>query len=97
VVVSELLSPPGDGKEPSAGADPLLPGENRRGVTLDDAEHWIAVYEELTGFLTAINGGAHVGALGRYRRRLDYWRGQWAALSTCPAPAEDTAEEQRRG
>jgi hypothetical protein len=51
---------------------PLLPGEAADSELPDDAEHWAAVYEELTGFLVQVDPPAD--AVERYRRRLEHWR-----------------------
>lgn len=53
-------------------AVPLLPGESRRSDRLDDAEHWTAVYEELTCFLQG-RDTTDAAALRRFRSRLEYW------------------------
>lgn len=50
----------------------LLPGETADSDVADDAEHWIAVYEELTGFLSEIDPPEE--AIEHYRRRLEHWR-----------------------
>lgn len=52
--------------------EPLLPGEMADSRLRDDAEHWIAVYEELIGFLRGSE--AADGQLARYHRRLTFWR-----------------------
>jgi hypothetical protein len=52
---------------------PLLPGEQPDSGLRDDAEHWIAVYEELTNFLLDALPDVP-DALERYRGRLEYWR-----------------------
>jgi hypothetical protein len=50
----------------------LLPGELADSDMAEDAEHWAAVYEELTGFLLEV--GPPDETLERYRRRLAHWR-----------------------
>ncbi len=54
----------------------LMPGEDPRTEFLDDAEHWIAVYEEL---VLGLRGEQSVGETVRKRQadllaRLEYWR-----------------------
>lgn len=58
---------------------PLFPGERQDSPFREDAEHWVAVYQELVvraGELAATANGSH-GALQkaqqRYRRRLAFW------------------------
>ena len=62
--------------DPPVGS--LLPGEVADSELRDDAEHWIAVYGELTRFLVEAESGVIdatlTDTLGRYRRRLDHWR-----------------------
>ena len=70
----------------------LLPGEDRRSLALDDAVHWVAVYEELTEFVRSMS--VHAVVLARYQGGLDYWRGHWTELSADPTPAHQTADEQ---
>lgn len=60
---------------------PLLPGEASQSDLLDDAQHWAAVYQELTEFLDRVRLGRPETA-ARYRRRLDYWRHRQAELET---------------
>lgn len=57
---------------PGSTGEPLLPGEARRSDLLEDAEHWAAVYEELTGFL--LTHGGRRDTTGRFCSRLEYWR-----------------------
>jgi len=57
----------------SAGV-PLLPGEKADSHDHDDADHWVAVYEELTAFLHA--SSAPRSMLDRYSGRLGFWRGR---------------------
>lgn len=52
---------------------PLLPGEDRQSGELDDAEHWVAVYEELVSFLLSVQE-PRPDRVVSYHRRLDYWR-----------------------
>lgn len=56
----------------------LLPGEVADSDLRDDAEHWMAVYGELTRFLVEAEGGVIDPSLAeklrRYQRRLDHWR-----------------------
>lgn len=58
---------------PGSEALPLLPGEELASDHLDDVEHWVAVYEELIGFLLASRPDP-TDTLERYRRRLAHWR-----------------------
>lgn len=57
---------------------PLLPGERPTAELLEDAHHWVAVYEELISFLRLHADLPDV--LERYQRRLDHWRRIEAAL-----------------
>lgn len=52
---------------------PLLPGESRQSDLLEDAEHWAAVYEELTHFLDRLRV-RDPQTMGRLCTRLEYWR-----------------------
>jgi hypothetical protein len=56
-----------------SGDDRLLAGEMLRSDSLQDAEHWAAVYEELTGFLLQVDLDV-TETLRRFRCRLEYWR-----------------------
>jgi hypothetical protein len=58
---------------------PLLPGETADSQDRDDVEHWVAVYEQLTCFLTNFN--APDAMLQRYRQRLQFWGARRAALA----------------
>jgi hypothetical protein len=55
------------------GPAPLLPGEDVDPAHLEDADHWVAVYEELIGFLHQSRPDLPA-TVERYRRRLAYWR-----------------------
>jgi hypothetical protein len=55
-------------------ASDLLPGEVRESSEPDDAAHWVAVYEELVGFLRRTS--PRLSVIERYQRRLAYWRRQ---------------------
>lgn len=58
---------------PNSTADLLLPGEAMRSDVLEDAEHWAAVYEELTAFLRSTRCRMPE-TMGRFQSRLEYWR-----------------------
>lgn len=54
---------------------PLLPGEQAQPELADDADHWCAVYEELTSFIRqAASCQPARETLRRYQLRLNYWR-----------------------
>jgi hypothetical protein len=75
----------GDAADQSQAAElPLLPGEMADSDLADDAEHWAAVYEELTGFLVQLDPTDD--AVERYRRRLEYWRCRRDELGGVPKP-----------
>lgn len=57
----------------SSPAQSLLPGEAQGTDLLEDAEHWAAVYEELTHFLLSIRA-AEPDRIGHFCARLEYWR-----------------------
>ena len=57
----------------ASSVDPLLPGEDRQSDMLDDADHWVAVYEELLSFLVDVRE-CDCDKIGTFRSRLDYWR-----------------------
>jgi hypothetical protein len=59
-------------RQPSR-ADRLLAGEVEDTKSLQDAEHWLAVYEELTGFLLQVELDVSE-TLARFRVRLEHWR-----------------------
>lgn len=66
------LSPETQVSRYTSTAGRLLPGELPLSEVLEDAEHWVAVYEELTGFLlTTDHAGAD--AIAHFRSRLEYW------------------------
>jgi hypothetical protein len=58
---------------------PLLPGEVADSRDRDDIEHWVAVYEQLAGFLNEFNAAGEMQE--RYRRRLRFWRGRRAEVA----------------
>jgi hypothetical protein len=55
---------------------PLLPGELADSRDRDDIEHWVAVYEQLAGFLNEFDAPDEMRE--RYRQRLRFWRGRCA-------------------
>lgn len=59
----------------------LLPGEAQWSELLEDAEHWTAVYEELTRFLLDTHP-ANSSMMGSFRLRLAYWRHRRDELTT---------------
>jgi hypothetical protein len=63
----------------SSDADWLLPGEDLQSDALNDAEHWVMVYEELLSFLSQAN--LEIPAVDRCRRRLAYWSRRVAELT----------------
>ena len=80
-------------EEEVAGADrSTLPGEDLECMVLDDVEHWVGVYEELTSTLAGLveqqeTGGGSNRDLGQVRdhlrraeRRLRFWRWRLAQL-----------------
>jgi hypothetical protein len=69
----------------AANGVPLLPGEEPQSDLLEDAQHWAAVYEELTRFVTGLRLGTS-DAAWRFQRRLDYWRRCRDELSGADAP-----------
>jgi hypothetical protein len=60
-------------REPSRATDRLLAGEVEDTDSLQDAEHWAAVYEELTGFLLEVEIDVS-DTLARFQARLEHWR-----------------------
>ena len=66
------------------GREAVLPGEMPDSDVRDDAEHWVAVYEELIGFL--VGSQAADGALPRYRHRLSFWRSRRDQLANGHSP-----------
>jgi hypothetical protein len=63
----------GDAIDPSGtGKEPLLPGELSDSEHRDDAEHWVAVYQELIGFLVGYE--TPTSTVERFRWRLTFWR-----------------------
>jgi hypothetical protein len=62
---------------------PLLSGETADSNDREDAEHWLAVYEELTALLRASDPPD--GMLERYRLRQRFWHHRREQLSG-PAP-----------
>ena len=66
---------------------PLLPGEVADSRDRDDVEHWLAVYEQLAGFLN--QSGAPDEMQVRYRQRLRFWRGRCAEVAQ---PASDDGQ-----
>ncbi|MBO0686150.1 MAG: hypothetical protein J2P45_23625 [Candidatus Dormibacteraeota bacterium] len=63
----------------------LLPGERPDTCYLDDAEHWAAVYTELTElFLGHPGWESSRQMLDRYERRLAFWRSRLEELSAQP-------------
>jgi hypothetical protein len=56
------------------GARPVLSGEDRRAPTLDDAVHWVVVYEELGRFIAALESPSRVAVahLERYCAMLSF-------------------------
>lgn len=77
-------------REGASEPDALLPGEVRESELPDDAEHWAAVYEELTRFLLESDLDAHM--VERYRLRLDYWRRRRDELAGRGPPAEESID-----
>ena len=78
------------------GAGCLLPGEDRRRAVLDDAIHWVAVYEQLSCFLAGLGNGSSLiaASLERYRLGLDYWRERRAELlAALAADGQGTVHE----
>ncbi|MBO0682759.1 MAG: hypothetical protein J2P45_06350 [Candidatus Dormibacteraeota bacterium] len=73
-------------------SQPSLPGEDLQCTALDDVEHWVGVYDELTSALAGLlehqrSAGASEWALGqvddqlrRAERRLGFWRRRLAQL-----------------
>jgi hypothetical protein len=45
----------------------------------DDVQHWMAVYEQLAGFLKEFDAPDEMQE--RYRRRLRFWRGRCAEVA----------------
>jgi hypothetical protein len=64
-----------------AAAAPLLPGETAQSDVLEDADHWAAVYQELTVFLDRTHLGRR-RTTESFHRRLDYWRLRQDELTT---------------
>jgi hypothetical protein len=62
---------------------PLLSGEMADSSDCDDADHWVAVYEELTALLSASDPPD--GMLERYRRRLRFWHRRREQLARAAA------------
>jgi hypothetical protein len=60
-------------------APALLPGEMADSQDRDDVEHWVAVYEQLIGFLSEFDAPDEMQ--DRYRQRLRFWRGRGARLA----------------
>lgn len=58
---------------------PLLPGEMADSQDRDDVEHWVAVYEQLAGFLRESDAPDEMQE--RYRHRLRFWRVRRAGLA----------------
>jgi hypothetical protein len=58
---------------------PLLPGEMDDSGDRDDVEHWVAVYEQLIGFLNEFDAPDEMQR--RYQRRLRFWRRRYAGLA----------------
>ncbi|HXM55054.1 MAG TPA: hypothetical protein VOB72_06660 [Candidatus Dormibacteraeota bacterium] len=54
-------------------ADRLLPGEPFDSDFLDDVEHWLSVYEELTNFVREAELDL-VRWVQRYEQRLVHWQ-----------------------
>lgn len=63
----------------------LLPGEARWSDMLEDAEHWVAVYEELTRFLLTTRF-SDSDTVDRFRTRLEYWRHRSRELGPASRP-----------
>jgi hypothetical protein len=59
--------------DPEEDQGRLLPGEPEGSRHVDDAAHWVAVYTELTRFLTS-SGLPLPHTMERYLQRLDFWR-----------------------
>lgn len=59
-------------RQPSR-ADRLLAGEAQDTESLQDAEHWLAVYEELTAFLLQVELDVSE-TLARFHVRREHWR-----------------------
>jgi hypothetical protein len=59
-------------REPPRATERLLAGEVEDTDSLQDAEHWAAVYEELTGFLLQVEIDVSE-TLARFQVRLDHW------------------------
>lgn len=49
------------------------PGEARQSNIMEDPEHWVAVYEELIGFLLGVQE-PDCDKVSSFHRRLEYWR-----------------------
>lgn len=60
-------------------SEPLLPGELADSHDRDEIEHWVVVYEQVTGFLDEFDAPAEMQE--RYRQRLRFWRGRYAELA----------------
>lgn len=66
----------------------LLPGEVADSRDPDDVEHWVAVYEQLAGFLNEFDAPDEMRR--RYCRRLRFWRRRRAGLD---APASEHGQQ----
>ena len=58
---------------------PLLPGELADSHDPDELEHWVAVYQQLAGFLNEFDAPRELQE--RYRQRLRFWRGRCAEVA----------------
>ena len=58
---------------------PLLPGELADSHDRDEVEHWVAVYEQLAGFLNEFDAPHEMQ--DRYRQRLRFWRDRCAEVA----------------
>lgn len=83
----------GGDREDSSGAGHLLPGEPADSGYPDDVQHWVAVYEELTGFVLQAELDLPQ-RLERCRTRLEHWRRRHEELS---GPPGDAAHPNGRG
>ena len=62
-----MAQDPTEAAEKAVDTDRLLDGEDPESTVLEDAEHWVAVYEELTSFKGDVLGTTreHTEAMGR--------------------------------
>lgn len=68
-----MSEPRSQGLAADRGAEQLLPGEPADSSYPDDVQHWVAVYEELTGFVRQAELDLS-RRLDSYLRRLEHWR-----------------------